>query len=179
MSILSYSCAELGQYLLNNCGEELLTELSQAILLDEGHGITNFSNPAQYTAALNAGTATHLPAILASIPDPAPSAVSPNVAGETDTVTTYDRTATILDGNVNLTNDTFWDSATVGRRFAGIVFYNGSDEDNPHVIVIIGRIKITGGLGANNGENQRYSLTLGWRRKTGPRHYPAPAGIFD
>lgn len=178
---LSYNCTSIGNHTPNDCGAEILAGFSEVILLECGHNITNWESAAQYTSALNAGTAIMVQEVRAGIDAPSPIEIEPTVSGAPPTVVNYDRTATLKDGNVSGANDDWYTSANVGRSFAGAVFYSNSDSDNPIINVITGRVKLVGGkvVADNDNDTQRYEHILKWRSKTGPRQYAAPTGIFD
>lgn len=178
---LSYNCTSIGNHTPNDCGTEILSGYSELILLECGHGITNFESAAQYTAALNAGTAIMVQEVKMGFDLPSAISVTPNVSGETETTVNYNRTATVKDGNVSGANDDWYSSANVGRRFAGFIAYSNSDPDNPRIRVVLGKVKMNGGLVAldDDTDTERYEHTLAWKSKTGPRMYTAPVGIFS
>lgn len=180
MSCVTYNCDELPGYILNEC-DDVLDGFSQIMLLECGHGITDFTNPTQYNAALSAGKAKIMPAVKAGLDLPSALSVEANVSGETPNNVNYDRTATVIDGNVSLNNDNFYDVVHGGHKFGGFVLFSNSDEDNPRIEVVNAVVKASGGKVAGNtgGDTTRYETTLAWRSKKGPKTYPAPAGIFD
>ena len=180
MSCITYNCEELPDYADGGCAP-LLDGYSQAILLECGHTITDPSNATQINANLASGKAKLYPGLKVGVPARSPLSVAATVSGETDTVVNYDNTASWVDGNVNLTNDEHYSVLFGGHKFAGAILYNGLDEDSPRILFINATMKATGGLisGDNGSESERYEGTFSWRSKQLPKHYPAPAGVFD
>lgn len=178
---ISYECDPLGDYLQNDCGVEQLGGNNQLILLECNHTITDFTNATQINNNINAGTAKLLGPLKAGIDAPSPIEVEPMVSGAPASAVNYDRTVTFMDGNVNATNDAFYDTVVGGRSFGGIVLYSDSDPDNPIINVIEGNIKATGGkvMPNNDNEQTRYEVVLKVRKRTGFLQYAAPAGVFD
>lgn len=181
MSCITYDCnGQIPAYELNDC-PDLLAGYSAGIILECGHGITDPSSAAQINAALAAGKARLYPALRVGIPLRSPISIPSNVSGETDTVVNYDNTATWVDGNVNGTNDEHYTAVFGGRKLGGLILYSAANPDEPHIVAIMGTVKVTGGVVSADQptESERYEGTFTWRKLQLPVHYPAPAGIFD
>lgn len=181
---IDYSCNdELGTQLLNLCGEELLGGSSAAVLLECNHQLTDPSSGTQIAAEIAAGRATLVRGIKVGIAKPTPIEVESNVACGTTKLVNYDRTGTLVDGNVNAANMTFYSKIFGGRTFGGmILFLCGTQESENGELVewIDAAITFTGGkvLPTGNNEFQRFDGDFKWRKKTDNSLHYAPVGIF-
>lgn len=179
---ISYECDPIGDYLQNDCGVELLGGNDQIITLECNHTITDFTSAAQINAAIAAGQAKLIGPVKVGVPLRSPITVSPMVSGAPDYAVNYDNTVTMMDGNVNATNDAFYETKWGGRSFKGLIIYSASDPDNPIINVIDDVIvKATGGkvIPDNDQEQQRYETTYAFRTKKVFTQYAAPAGVFS
>lgn len=184
MGCIDYSCNEvLGTQLLNTCGEELLGGSSQMVLLECNHLLTDPSNGTAIAAEIAAGRATLIKGIKVGIAKPSPIEVESNVACGSSKLVNYDRTGTLVDGNVNNTNVAFYDKIFGGRTFGGAILYLCGTEESASgekVEWIDASIEFTGGkvLPTGNNEFQRFEGDFKWRKKTGSTIHANPVGIF-
>lgn len=182
---INYDCNDgLGEYLLNDCGEELLGGISEALLLECNHQLTDPSSAAQIAAEIAAGRAKLVTGIKVGIPKPSPVEVESNVGcGNSTKLVSYDRTGTLIDGNVNSTNVSFYNNVFGGRVFGGIIFYLCGTEEadsGEKVLWIDAAVTFTGGQVIPNVNNafQTFDGDFKWRKKDMPQYYPNPVGIF-
>lgn len=184
MAHIDYSCNEtLGTHLLNICGDELLGGSSFMLLLEADHQMTDPSNGTQIAAEIAANRATLLKGVKVGIAKPSPIEVESNVGCGIPKLVNYDRTGTLVDGNVNNTNVAFYDKIFGGRTFGGAVLYLcGTEESASGELVewIDANIVFTGGkiLPTGNNEFQRFEGDFKWRKKTGSTLHANPVGIF-
>lgn len=183
---INYECSTpLGSHLENDCGEELLGGVSAALLLEVNHQLTNPSDASQINAEIAAGRAKLVQGIKVGIPKPSPVEVESNIGcGASTTLVTYDRTGTIIDGNVNSTNIDFYNTVFGGRTFGGIIFYMcGTEEATSGSVVawLNSPVKFTGGRVIPNTNNtfQTFDGDFKWRKKDDMLNYPTPVGIFN
>lgn len=181
---LDYSCNEsLGAQELNLCGEELLGGISALILLECEHQLTDPSSADQIATEIAAGRATKVVGIKVGIAKPSPVEIESNVSCGITKLVTYDRTGTLIDGNVNAANITFYNKVFGGRVFGGAILYLcGTQESAGGELVewIDAAITFTGGKVTPNTNNafQTFEGDFKWRKKAGAALYAAPAGVF-
>ena len=181
---INYNCADdIGEHVENTCGEELLGGSSQMVLLECNHQVTDPSNGTQIAAEIAAGRANLLTNLKVSIAKPSPVEVDSNVACGTSKLVTYDRTGTLIDGNVNANNITFYNAVFGGRAFGGAILYlcGTSEADSGEKVEWIdSTVTFTGGkvLPEDNNSFQRFEGDFKWRKKDGQMLYANPVGIF-
>lgn len=176
---INYDCDDaLGLHLLNDCGEEVQGGVKHMIILECNHTITDPSNATEVQDNLDALTATIVKNVKIGVPAASPIMVASNVACSTDKLVSYDRTLSIVDGNVNDNNVDFYNNLLNGQSKGGIIIYEcGSGK----VTWIDDEVKFTGSriIPESDNEFQRFEITSMWRNKYEPNIYEAPAGIFD
>lgn len=181
---IDYNCLDaLGDQVLNACGEELLGGSSSIILLECSSQLTDPSNGTQIAAEIAAGRATIIKNVKVGYGKPSPVEIDSNISGGTSVLVTYDRSGTLIDGNVNSNNVTFYNNLFAGRTFAGMILYlvgTAEAASGAKVEWLNSQITFTGGkvLPDNNKEFQRFEGDFKWRKKTGNQIYPCPVGIF-
>lgn len=156
--------------------EYALGGIPAAAILDCDHGISDFSNGSQWTAAISAGKVKVIKNIKAEVPDAsAVDGESATACGPENEVYTFDRTAEITDYNVNASNVEFYDKLNT-RTFLAAFYLCDTDEllvveqkCNASARLIIPRTK---------DERQHFLATIRWRSLKGPKLFAAPAGIF-
>jgi len=182
---ISYDCQdEIGVYAQNDCGEELLAGISGMLLLECNHQLTNPSSAVEIAAEIAAGRATLVDGIKVGFDAPSPVQVDSNTVGATQKLVTYNRQGTLIDGNVSIANNTFYNKVLGGRIFGGAIFYiKGTEESTAGALVawVDAALNFNGGLPIknNNDENMTYQGTFTWRKKDMPILAAAPSGIFS
>jgi len=181
---LDYSCNEvLGVHELNVCGEELLGGVSALVLLECAHQLTDPSDPLQIAAEILAGRAYKVTGVKVGIAKPSPIEIESNVSCGTTKLVNYDRAGTLVDGNVNASNITFYNGVFGGRVFGGAILYLCGTEESAggaKVEWIDAAITFTGGKVTPNSNNafQTFEGDFKWRKKKGATLHTAPVGTF-
>lgn len=176
---INYECDEtLGQHLLNECGEEIQGGVKDCVILECNHTVTDPSNATEIQSNIDAGTATLIKNVKISLPAPSPVMVASNVACSTDKLVTYDRTLSLMDGNVNDSNVDFYNRLLAGQSKGGIIIHECAANK---VTWIDDEIKFVGGrvIPENDNEFQRFEITGNWRSKYEGNIFDVPPGIFD
>lgn len=181
---LNYDCNDpLGTHLPNDCSEELLAGVSGMVLLECNTQLTSASSASQINAEIAAGRARLLLNLKVGVDPPSPIEIESNVAGGTTKLVTYDRTLSLIDGNVSSNNISFYDGVFGGRVFGGAILYLVGTEESDlgtQVYYINSAINFTGGLTIpnNNNEFMTFNGVAKWRGKTMGTLVTAPVGIF-
>lgn len=181
---LNYDCSDpLGTHIPNDCGEELLGGASGILLLECNHQLTSASSAAQISAEIAAGRAHLMLNLKIGVDAPSPIEIDSNVSGGTTKLVTYDRTLTLIDGNVSSTNVSFYDGVFGGRVFGGAILYLvGTEEAGTTLVYYINSaVNFTGGLTIPNNTNEfmTFNGVAKWRGKTMGTLVTAPVGIFE
>lgn len=151
------------------------------VLYDCAASITDPSNGTAILAAVAAGNAVIIQNIKVGLDAPSPQEIDSNIANRVPKLVNYDRTATVVDGNVNQQNvNTFYASLFAGRTLGGAIIYENGN-DTKAVTWIDAPIQCVGGriLPPDNTEFQRFEYQMKWKKKTDPTRHSAPAGVFD
>ena len=182
---LNYDCVEeLPDHLPVECGQELLAGGSGIVLLECNNQLTDPTSAAQVLAEIAAGRANKIDGVKIGIDLPAPVEVDSNTVGATQDLVTYNRSGTLIDGNVNSNNVNLYDIIGGGRKFGGAIIYiKGTEDSNQgaQCFYIDAAIQFTGGLPMknNNDEYMTFQYIFKWRKKTMQSMAAAPAGIFN
>lgn len=177
---IDYECGDLENHVLNDCEEERLGGSDQIIILDCDHQLTDPSNGTEVLAEISAGRAVLVQNVKFGMDLPSAVEVASNISGRSDKLVNYDRSATMMDGNVNPDNIDFYNSILNGRSVGGIIFLESGDPEDPKVTWIDAAIRGIGGriVPNENNEFQRFETTFKWRKKSEPQIYDMPAGVF-
>jgi hypothetical protein len=181
---LNYDCTtSIGTHSENRCGEELLGGASGLLLLECNHQLTSASSVSQINAEIAAGRAHLLRSVKIGVEAPSAVEIDSNVSGGSTKLVTYNRTLTLIDGNVSSANVSFYDGVFGGRQFGGAILYLVGTEESTSTLVyyIDAAISFTGGLVIPNDQNSymTFTGTAKWKKKTMPTLATAPVGIFE
>lgn len=175
---IDYCAAEVGDHDLVLCQAYLPGGESIALFVLSGNNIADPSSAAEINAGIAEGWVKVLKNISMEIPRGSDITVdNPVPCGEPIAV---NRTTTvnIIDSNVTVTNDDFWNSLD-GKNVAQII---GFDCDTGYVTNInpSGQISISAGfvLPVNNTEFQRYEVTATFRGKGAITKALKPVGVI-
>lgn len=173
---VNYNCTSLGTRLPAECGVFLKGGISDFILLNCDHEITDPSDDIQIQAELDAGRATLVSGVRIGLDAPSANTIDSLIACAPDPVLNYDRTATIVDGSV-CENIDFLNDLSDGRLFGGIIFRLC---DECKVLWVDAAVSFAGGVIVpdNNTEAVRYEGTVSWKDTRNPKFYTEPIGIF-
>lgn len=179
---INYNCDPLGNQTLNpDCGIELLGGISDVILLDCDHTITDPCNGAQVLANIASGQAILVENVKIGITAASPVTVDALIACNTARLVTYERSGTLIDGNVNANNVDFYNTLFGGRKLAGMILRECGQEDTaPQVTWIDSQVEFTGDrlIPDNNKEFQRFEGTFTWTSRSMPTIHCEPVGVF-
>lgn len=177
-----YCFNPLGQQRPNDCEEELLGSSDAALFLLCNHQLLDPSDPLQVQAEIDAGRARLVKNVKISMAAPSPIKVPSQIGGRLDKLVNYDRTATLIDGNISPENVEFYAPLLTGLPLGGMLIYEKGTEqsDVQYVTFIDSVVNLEGGrvLPETDTEFQRFEIKILWRRKEEPRQFIAPAGIF-
>lgn len=175
---INYNCDEITEHLKNDCEEFLQGGVSQVLLLECNHAITDPSNATQVNAAISDGTATLIQNVKLGIDAASPETVDSPIACRPPKLVNYTRTASWLDGNVNAQNVTFYNTAFNGRSFGGMIVYECS---SGKVTWYDDAITLTGNriIPNTDAEFQRFEGVATWKGINDGSIHDAPAGVFD
>lgn len=151
------------------------------IILECDHQLTDPSNGTQVQAEIDAGRATLIKNVKVGHGAPSATSVASNIANTPDKVVKYSYEISVIDGNVNNANMSFYNTLGSGASFGGLILHNS--EDNT-VLYYDKEFRAQGGLVApdNDGEFVRYEYSLmmdSARASVNPELATEPSGIFD
>lgn len=141
--------------------------------------VTDYTDTAQWEAAILAGDAQIAKKLSADIPDGSPIPQDNKRACGSATIQVgVDYTMTIIDPNVSAENDEFWGGIN-GKSFDIVPFYCREDEIR---VIKNGNVsaRMPQSVG-NQNETQHYNVTINWRKSNSDfgELLDAPAGIFE
>ena len=175
----SYNCADLPTHEKISCGAFRKGGISSIGILDCDHGITDFTDAAQYTAAIAAGNLKLVEPVKANLPEASEiSGPNPVACGSADILDGFDWTLPWTDYNVSANNDAFYEALNL--RQAYLVWYYCQDEEVRVVQIPVTFVaKLT--EPESNKEKRFYSVVAKWSSAPDdfPVLYTAPAGIFN
>lgn len=172
----NYGCGTLEDHEQVVCGEYKNGGVSGVAIDDCNSGITDYSDAAEYTAAIAAGNLKVIKGIKGELPEAtAVEGESAVGCGPENEVYTYDRTFTYTDMNVSAANTAFYNSLKK-RRVKVIIYLCDSDEVLP--VEYIANVDAKLVVPRSNGERQHYMVTFRWRGLDDAVAVDAPAGIF-
>jgi len=181
---LNYDCNDpIGDHMPNDCDELLLGGVNSIILLECDSQLTDPSNASQIVAELAAGRAVQIDNVKVSIEAASPITIDPPVSCSTPKLINYDRSGTLIDGNVSDNNISVYNQIFGGRSFGGVILNLCGTEDSvggPQVLWIDSKVELNGSLivPANNNEVNRFEGKFTWRSKGDPSMYAQPSNIF-
>jgi hypothetical protein len=178
MACPSYNCDELSDHLLNDCEVALQGGSDQIIVLDCGHTITDASNATQINDNITSGKAKLIQNIRVGLDAGSAVEVDSLIACRPQVTVNYDRTMSLIDGNVNSTNVGFYDQVFNGRAIGGLIVHLCAADK---VLFIDENIKASGSLIVPNNDSEfiRFEGTFKWKSIANPQITDVPAGIFD
>ena len=173
-------CDDIPAEDLGTCSADL-GGVDQILLVECGvPAIVDPSDPVEVQALLTAGTAQIYHNLKTGVDAPSPIDVDSVVSCQTPSALNYDRTMTIISGNMLPANivalNTLNNSS--GNAWGQALLYECANGNVQH---ITDTIKIRGGIitPPDNNEYKRFEGTGSWRAKGDPLVYDAPVGIFN
>ena len=133
---------------------------------------------AEWTAAIAAGNVAIIKEIKANYPEAEEVTITNPRRGTPDILTKFNHTLSVMDANVDSSNDTFYETLnTIGKYKLAWFYY---EEDEIRVVEQPVRC-IAKPAKADENDVQQYIVTFGWQ--SAPNEFPvlynAPAGIFE
>lgn len=178
---MSNICDEsIPEYADNYCEINKDAAISAVGIVKKGQAIiTDYTDTAQWEAAISAGDARVVKGISMDIPDGSAITIDNKRACGSATVQVgVDYTGTIIDPNVSVENDDFW-AGVNGKSYDIVPFYCREDEIR---VITNGNIsaRMPQSVG-NQNETQHYNVTINWRKSNSDfgELLNAPAGIFE
>jgi hypothetical protein len=179
---MSYGCEfeELDEHEVQSCGYRKGGILAVAVL-KANHGITDFEDDAQWTAAIGAGTARIIKGVKGTFPAASPiEGENARACGSETVLDGFDYTMTWKDFQVNSTNDLFY--AQLNRSaFTGLAIYYCQQDEIRVIEKSCTFVALNPEAPESNKEKQLYNVTAKWSAAVEdefPTLYNAPAGIF-
>lgn len=175
---LNYNCTDaVEDQLLNDCEEELQGGADAAIILTCDHQLTDPSDAVEVQAEIDAGRAFVYENLKIGIEEPSPVEVDSNIACRSPKRVTDERSGTWIDGNVNDTNRSAYDTLK-NNTVGGIVIRECAADQ---VSFIDDAVQFKGGRILPNNENefQFFNMPFAWKSKFEPTLHAVPAGIFS
>ena len=174
-----YNCTALPDHEQIQCGAWLKGGISAVAFIDCSTTITDFSDAAQWTAAIAAGEVKIANPVKASMPEgSAVEGENPNGCGAATIVDTYDRSVEIKDFNVTASNIDFYNQLNQQKKY--LVLYQGCDGADRIWVIDTGVVfNARNVIPENNREKQMFMITGTWTEYNMPLFYDAPVGIFS
>lgn len=173
-------CDELPAEDLGTCTSDL-GGIDQILLVECGVPlIVDPSDPVEVQLLITNNEAVVYHNLKVGVDAPSPIEVDSPVACQTPSVVNYDRTATMISGNMLPANivalNTLNNSS--GNSWGQMLVYECENDNVQH---IANNVKIKGGIitPPENNELKRWEGTITWRAKGDPLVYAAPTGIFS
>ena len=185
MSCPSYYCASLEEQALSECGELLQGGGDQIVVFSCGNLPTDPTDGTEINNLIAAGDAILVQSVKFGIAKPSPQDAPVTVAGQAPRTTTYERTGTLMDYNVNTLSDPLYESinSASGQVVGGILVHlagEGAAETTCIYIAPSKGIVFKGGkvVPDDTAEPIRYEYDLFWKSQTDVQVVAAPTGVF-
>lgn len=177
MATFNYNCAELPDHVLVDCNDFEVAGQSAIAIIDKDHAISDWSDAAEWNAAIAAGKVHVIQQISAEVPEASPVTQGSNNGGSIDQTVTYDRTAQWMDNNVSAANQAFYNSLNKRRGYLAVY-----GEDKSIIRVYVDKpveFQAREVVPKTGDQFTYYVITARWRSKDMGAIYTAPAGIFE
>lgn len=177
---MSLCTVSLGDYVNPDC-EELFGGGIRSMIIFQTTLPADPSSQSDIQDLIDSGDAKLLTGLKVGITEPSP-VTNPSLRScSPESVTTYDREASIIDANAQPGNVEFYNTlnASTGFEAAGMLLWHC---DVDRTSFIDKPTNFTGGFivpDDNNAEPQHFSFTAKWKSKADPLIKDSPAGIFS
>lgn len=180
----SYYCNDLVEQSITPCGEPVAGGGDQAIIFQCGFEPTDPSDGVEIAALIAAGNAALFVDIKVGIPKASPQDATVYVAGQEARTSTYQRTGTWMDANVNLTSDAAYEAINSATgQVIGAVLVHLAEQDagisayiNPPRGIVFKGSKV---WPDDTTDSVHYEYDLAWKSKTDVEAIATPAGVFN
>ncbi|RLI38891.1 hypothetical protein DRO66_00275 [Candidatus Bathyarchaeota archaeon] len=172
-----YTCEDIAEQQVNIDCDPLIGVIPEALLYKCGITILDPSDETEIAPLIASGDAVVYKNLKILVNAPSEVSFTSLVAGEVDGVSTYDRTASWIDGNLNSANIDAYNqnNSSNGVRFGGAFLYFCETEQ---VKWIDSTLQMVGGDNDVENEQSKWEGELRWRAKGDPTLHVAPPGIF-
>jgi hypothetical protein len=185
MSCPSYCNVPIEEQVLNDCTELLQGGGDQIVVFSCGNEPTDPSDGTEVAALIAAGDARLAQAVKFGIAKASPQDAPVTVSGQTPRTTTYERTATLMDYNVNTSSDDFYNSinSATGQVIGAVLVHLAGEGAAETTCIYINPnkgIQFKGSKVMPDDTNDaiRYEYDLSWKSQTDVQVITAPTGVF-
>jgi len=177
----SYNCDPLDPQVRNDCGDLLNGSGAEVVVFQCGSLPTDPTDGTEVNNLITAGTAVLFKEIMVELPEPSAVESSAYVAGGQTRVSTYERTLTWTDANVNEYSHAAYDSIDFasGQSIGGMLVKLVEEDYCLWITPNVAGIAFKGGLTGGETEKLRYVYTSSWKNKLNARVVAEPAGVFS
>jgi hypothetical protein len=181
MSCVNYNCDPLAEQVLNVCGVEINGSAAEVVIFECGSEPADASDGTAIAAQIVAGTAVIAKKLMVEFPEGSAVEGGNYIAGGEPKPTTYQRTATWIDTNVNTTSQTFYNAvdAASGVSVGAILCKLVEQDLCLYIVPNVSGILFKGTLTGSDSEPLRYSYIASWKNKLNPTLVAEPAGVFS
>jgi len=176
----SYNCDPLDPQVLNDCSEEVNGSAAEVVVLTCGNLPTDITDGTEVNALITAGTAVLFKKLLVELPEGSAVEGSTYIAGGEPKPSTYQRSATWIDANVNEYSQDAYDSidAASGIAVGGLLLKLVEEDKCLYITPNVSGILFKGTMTGSDSEPLRYVYTANWKNKLNPVLVAEPAGVF-
>lgn len=176
-----YGCATLPDHQKVLCADYKTGGISSIAFMECNHGITDFTNPTQWAAAIAAGKVKIAQGVKGEVPEPGSVMVdNPIGRGAAQILIGLDNTLTVMDMNVNVNNDEFYAKLNLRKLFVAIYVPTNDEIRVTSEPVNIAALAVN--VPNGNRSLQGYKATMSFFTDAGViplELFDAPAGIFE
>ncbi len=181
MACESYNCDPVDPQVQNDCGEELNGSAAEVVVLTCGNIPADITDGTEVNALITAGTAVLFKKLLVELPEGSAVEGSSYIAGGEPKPSTYQRSTTWIDSNVNEYSHDAYNSidAASGIAIGGLLLKLVEEDVCLYITPNVSGILFKGTLTGSDSEPLRYVYTANWKSKLNPVVVAEPAGVFS
>ena len=140
---------------------------------------SNPSSGAEIQALINSGDAVYIPRIQATLNAPEANEVTRKQACAPSTVSTYNRTLTLMDDDVTPNNVLAYNSlnASSGRQFSGLLVYECAADRATFVEAVVSMVGGRVTFENDQDDIQHFAFTLSWKDRFDAEIVDWPTGL--
>jgi len=177
----SYNCDPLDPQVRNDCGDLLNGSGAEVVVFQCGNLPTDPTDGTEVNNLITAGTAVLFKEIMVEVPEGSAVEGASYVAGGQTRVSTYERSVTWTDANVNEYSHAAYDAVDYanGQSIGAILIKLYEEDYCLYITPNVAGIAFKGTLTGSDTEALRYVYTANWKNKLNPRVVAEPAGVFS
>ncbi len=181
MACTSNNCDPLDPQVLSDCGAELNGSAAQAVVFTCGNLPVDVTDGVEVAALIAGGDAVLFQNLLVELPEGSPVEGSSYIAGGEPKPSTYQRSATWIDSNVNETSGDAYNSinAASGIAVGGLLLKLVEEDVCLYITPNVSGILFKGTMTGSDSEPLRYAYSANWKNKIDPIVVATPAGVFS